>query len=121
MSDVDRQQRQAYLDALEIDTWSLRGSDDGADQPPEAAIAGQAEGAVDAEAGTSAPVDVAASDWTALRAAVTGCRLCRLHEGRTQTVFGVGDPDADWMIVGEAPGAEEDRRGEPFVGRAGRS
>jgi DNA polymerase len=43
-----------------------------------------------------------------------------LHESRTQTVFGVGNQNADWLIIGEAPGAEEDRRGEPFVGRAGK-
>ena len=47
------------------------------------------------------------------------CRRCGLHAGRTQTVFGVGDRRAEWMVVGEAPGAEEDRRGEPFVGPAG--
>ncbi len=50
---------------------------------------------------------------------VAGCTKCRLCETRTQTVFGVGDPHARWMVIGEAPGAEEDRRGEPFVGRAG--
>lgn len=59
-------------------------------------------------------------DWEALQREVAGCRLCPLHEGRTQTVFGVGAMDADWMLIGEAPGAEEDRRGEPFVGRAGK-
>jgi len=58
--------------------------------------------------------------WEELRTAVAGCTRCRLHESRTQTVFGVGNAEADWMIIGEAPGAEEDRRGEPFVGRAGR-
>ena len=58
-------------------------------------------------------------DWTALRETVSDCRICPLHQSRTQTVFGVGDQNADWMIIGEAPGAEEDRRGEPFVGRAG--
>ena len=58
--------------------------------------------------------------WETLRRKVAECRLCRLHEGRTQTVFGVGDVNADWMLIGEAPGAEEDRRGEPFVGRAGK-
>ena len=56
----------------------------------------------------------------ALRAEVAQCTACPLHEGRTQTVFGVGDPDASVMFVGEAPGAEEDRQGEPFVGRAGK-
>lgn len=59
------------------------------------------------------------TDWPSLRAAVAECRLCELHRGRTQTVFGVGSESADLLIVGEAPGAEEDRRGEPFVGRAG--
>ena len=61
-----------------------------------------------------------ALDWEALRRKVAECRLCGLHEGRTQTVFGVGDVNADLMLIGEAPGAEEDRRGEPFVGRAGK-
>jgi DNA polymerase len=51
---------------------------------------------------------------------VAGCTRCSLHTTRTQTVFGVGDRQADWMIIGEAPGADEDRQGEPFVGRAGR-
>ena len=58
--------------------------------------------------------------WIPLKAAVSGCVKCALHKTRTQTVFGVGDEDADWMLVGEAPGAEEDRLGEPFVGQAGR-
>ncbi len=55
-----------------------------------------------------------------LRQQVSQCQNCSLHETRTQTVFGVGNPDADWLIIGEAPGAEEDRQGEPFVGRAGK-
>lgn len=58
--------------------------------------------------------------WTELKAAVNGCTACKLRAGCTQTVFGVGDESADWMIVGEAPGAEEDKLGEPFVGQAGR-
>jgi uracil-DNA glycosylase family 4 len=58
-------------------------------------------------------------DWPALRDAVAGCRACGLCRGRTNTVFGVGDEQADWMIVGEAPGENEDLRGEPFVGAAG--
>lgn len=57
--------------------------------------------------------------WSALREAVRRCTACELHAGRTQTVFGVGNETARWMIVGEAPGAEEDRQGEPFVGAAG--
>lgn len=60
------------------------------------------------------------TDWDALRNSVAVCTRCELAKSRTNTVFGVGNPDADWMIIGEAPGAEEDRRGEPFVGRAGK-
>ncbi len=60
------------------------------------------------------------AEFALLRQQVSACRNCSLHETRTQTVFGVGNPDADWLIIGEAPGAEEDRQGEPFVGRAGK-
>jgi uracil-DNA glycosylase family 4 len=59
-------------------------------------------------------------DWIQLKAAVSGCTKCALHKTRTQTVFGVGDENADWMLIGEAPGAEEDRLGDPFVGQAGK-
>lgn len=58
--------------------------------------------------------------WRELKSQVAACRACRLHAGRTQTVFGVGDENADWLFIGEGPGAEEDRRGEPFVGQAGK-
>jgi uracil-DNA glycosylase len=58
--------------------------------------------------------------WPELKAQVAACQACRLHSGRTQTVFGVGDEHADWLFIGEGPGAEEDRRGEPFVGQAGK-
>lgn len=60
-----------------------------------------------------------APDWTTLAATVRECRLCGLCETRTQTVFGTGDQRARLMVIGEAPGADEDRQGEPFVGRAG--
>ncbi len=59
-------------------------------------------------------------DWSALKAEVAGCTVCPLHAKRTQAVFGVGDEQADWLFVGEGPGAEEDARGEPFVGQAGK-
>ncbi|MFI4891223.1 MAG: uracil-DNA glycosylase family protein [Steroidobacterales bacterium] len=65
----------------------------------------------------SAPV---AETWAALRSRVAACTRCALCATRTQTVFGVGNTAAQWLIVGEAPGADEDREGEPFVGRAGR-
>ena len=96
------QQRRAYLRALGIDVWLPRD---------------QADAAVESTAGAAAQE---ASDWPALRAAVAACTRCPLHRSRTQTVFGVGSTEADWLIIGEAPGVEEDRRGEPFVGRAGK-
>lgn len=58
-------------------------------------------------------------DWGGLHAEVSACTRCSLHETRTQTVFGVGHPEAEWLFIGEAPGEQEDLRGEPFVGRAG--
>jgi uracil-DNA glycosylase len=67
------------------------------------------------------PADsIALADWPVLRGRVAACTACGLCNTRTQTVFGVGNEQAHWMIVGEAPGAEEDARGEPFVGQAGR-
>lgn len=59
-------------------------------------------------------------DWDALKAAVAQCAACPLHARRNTTVFGVGDERASWLFVGEGPGAEEDAKGEPFVGQAGR-
>lgn len=59
-------------------------------------------------------------DWDGLADAVAACTRCPLHQSRTQGVLGVGDRNADWLVVGEAPGAEEDRLGEPFVGQAGK-
>lgn len=65
-------------------------------------------------------IGVASMDWDALTTAVSECRACGLCERRKQAVFGVGDRQAEWMFVGEGPGAEEDERGEPFVGQAGK-
>jgi len=101
---LNEQQRRAYLEAIGIDVWVPRG---------------EAEAEVEVHGDT--PVNAADDlDWNALRTTVAGCTRCSLHQTRTQTVFGVGDPNADWMFIGEAPGAEEDRRGEPFVGRSGK-
>ncbi|MDH3714985.1 MAG: uracil-DNA glycosylase, partial [Gammaproteobacteria bacterium] len=58
-------------------------------------------------------------DWDALQQAASTCRACELHETRNNVVFGVGEHNASLMFIGEAPGAEEDRQGEPFVGAAG--
>jgi len=65
------------------------------------------------------PVVAPSVDWDALAVEVSTCVKCGLHASRTQTVFGVGNRSADLLVVGEAPGADEDRQGEPFVGRAG--
>jgi uracil-DNA glycosylase len=82
------------------------------------------EGRLSAAPLTEKPISAAALtetlDWNALKARVATCRQCRLCEQRTQTVFGVGDETAAWMLIGEAPGANEDRLGQPFVGQAGR-
>ncbi|AKH38796.1 MULTISPECIES: uracil-DNA glycosylase [Nitrosomonas] len=59
-------------------------------------------------------------DWAQLKATVAGCIACPLCESRTQTVFGVGDEQANWLFIGEGPGAREDKTGEPFVGQAGK-
>jgi len=75
-----------------------------------------------AEPPVNARVDadaVGAMDWEALTAEMLACKACRLCEQRQQAVPGVGDRQADWLFVGEGPGAEEDARGEPFVGKAG--
>lgn len=67
----------------------------------------------------SQPVQAFPEGLETLRKEVSVCNKCELHTSRTQTVFGVGNPNADWLIIGEAPGADEDKQGEPFVGRAG--
>lgn len=66
-----------------------------------------------------AAAGIAALDWDALAAVVKDCRKCGLRDGCTQTVFGVGARSAELLVVGEGPGADEDAKGEPFVGRAG--
>jgi DNA polymerase len=71
-------------------------------------------------AGDDRRVRIMQMDWTALKACVAACAECRLHEKRNRTVFGVGDERADWLFIGEGPGAEEDAQGEPFVGQAGK-
>lgn len=115
-------EQREYLQALGIEVWLPRDhplfAGGGAEQEGRAVgKPGLAPSPARPEAPPPAP---APSSWEALQAAVAGCRRCGLHQGRTQTVFGVGKVDADWMLIGEAPGAEEDRRGEPFVGRAGK-
>ena len=89
--------------------------------PPAAQVISAAAEAAPAEATDLGRSEaIARMDWPLLRQTVAGCTSCGLCKGRTNTVFGVGDESAHWMIIGEAPGAEEDQRGEPFVGQAGR-
>ncbi|MGQ0586348.1 MAG: uracil-DNA glycosylase [Gammaproteobacteria bacterium] len=113
---MDPARRPRYLKALGIEPWELRGA-----APRTAAAPAQS---VPAAAGPEPVPSPAAgsvpADWEGLQAAVAACRLCRLCETRTNTVFGVGPRQAPLMVVGEGPGADEDARGEPFVGRAGK-
>jgi uracil-DNA glycosylase len=102
--------RELYLREIGIPVWKRRA------QPGPAPLA-TFDPVV--EAPNSAAVSDTDERWTALAAAVRGCTLCPLHATRTQTVFGVGRRDAQLLVIGEAPGADEDRQGEPFVGRAG--
>jgi DNA polymerase len=122
-------QRNAYLDALGIDRWVPRNA------PAELEVVSLPESTVvptgDVPVRSAAPVAIptpertpraplpAGIDWGPLREAVATCTACDLCKTRTQTVFGVGNTRAEWLVIGEAPGAEEDRQGEPFVGRAG--
>jgi uracil-DNA glycosylase family 4 len=94
------QQQRDYLQLMGITVWQERGNDFQDEKSPETLSDNNDE-------------------WSILRQKVSSCVKCVLHERRTQTVFGVGNSNADWLIIGEAPGAEEDKQGEPFVGRAG--
>lgn len=118
---MDALRRNQYLQTMGVDVWVSR-------RPlaaplPEVQVHGP-------EILEPAPTEVAlptavpttqtgVTTWESLRSEVLACTKCSLHGSRTQGVFGVGSREAQWLVVGEAPGAEEDRRGEPFVGRAG--
>jgi len=144
----DTRQR-AYLEAMGIPLWEPRDAVGTGlvEAPPAEGPAAEAVGEIPAEplagAADAAPVAAISEsrvgsgsgttseapallspeprdlDWDGLQQAVSGCRQCDLCDSRTQTVFGVGDRQARLMLIGEAPGADEDRLGEPFVGRAG--
>ena len=88
------------------------------EQKPIADVGPVAEVAVPAPTAGASPR--AAGDWSSLAAEVAACRVCPLCEQRKQAVLGVGDSNPDWLFIGEGPGAEEDARGEPFVGQAGK-
>ncbi|GAB4507147.1 MAG: hypothetical protein Tsb0026_01490 [Sulfuricaulis sp.] len=101
--------RRQYLDALGITRW----------EPRQAPVPAAAALSVDPVL-SKPPADTGdARSWAELETEVRVCTKCSLHKTRTQTVFGVGNRNAKWMFIGEAPGADEDRQGEPFVGKAG--
>ena len=125
MTQVDAQ-RARYLEALGIDLWVRRGQPAGATASAPAAVlrapeapTAPAVARVEPAPPAPAPAGPVATDWDGLRQQVLACTRCALHQGRTQAVFASGDRQARWMVIGEAPGADEDRQGEPFVGRAG--
>lgn len=113
-------EKQQYLQLMGIETWTRR------QQPPlchestpvpvNESLHEPVNGEYEED---STGLTVAQADWPQLRQSVSSCQACELSQTRTQTVFGVGDENADCLLIGEAPGADEDRMGEPFVGRAG--
>ncbi|MDP2903474.1 MAG: uracil-DNA glycosylase [Methylovulum sp.] len=105
---MDNTLRLKYLDAMGIDVWVSKAPIDVKPRLP----------AVDAivDGGSDRP---AINDWNALQTEVSNCTKCALCETRTQTVFGTGNKNADWLLIGEAPGQHEDEQGKPFVGNAG--
>jgi len=126
---MDESLRQQYLEAMGIQSWVLRDPTSGTAeevsdtvpplQHPQERPVPQEQSSIPVEQPANNPSEVADLGWEALKAQVDTCQACSLHQTRTQTVFGVGTQRADLMIIGEAPGADEDRQGEPFVGRAG--
>jgi uracil-DNA glycosylase len=120
--------RERYLEEMGLGpVWRLRGRKriPVAPPPPRSAPRKLApppglSGSVKLDLADDRAARILRMDWPQLKAAVKGCQACGLRKTCTQTVFGVGDERADWLLVGEAPGAEEDARGEPFVGQAGR-
>ena len=120
-------QQRRYLKLMDIDVYVPRHVVAVPEPAPGAVPAGQGATQLALVATASTPVRpavrnvsaAAAVEWEDIRRQVPACTRCGLHQERTQTVFGVGNPCAQWLIIGEAPGAEEDKQGEPFVGRAG--
>lgn len=108
---MDACRRNRYLEAIGVDVWVRR---PGGPLPE----LDRAHPLVERDVGPPGLGD-AADTWEALRTEILGCTKCGLHKTRTQGVVGVGPQRTDWMVIGEAPGADEDRKGEPFVGRAG--
>lgn len=107
--------KRQVLAALEIPVWQLRKVETGVAKATPTTLPGEPTRVPEVNQVQA----VGQLNWQQLRQRVAECQSCELHAQRTQTVFGVGSESADWLIIGEAPGQEEDLRGEPFVGRAG--
>ena len=145
-SRINNEQNAQYLQAMGIQPWALRAQpltnvveemvEEVVEKVVEDTVSLVTENAVSAEVAevmvdaaehgvtpatsdVDVTVDVSQLDWSALQSMVSSCTACALHESRTNTVFGVGDHQAQVMVIGEAPGADEDQQGEPFVGPAG--
>ncbi|MBS0416439.1 MAG: uracil-DNA glycosylase [Proteobacteria bacterium] len=125
-ADVDRAGAAAAVEAVAPGAPGVSGGS--AARAPAARSAVETAPAVTVAAASAVPSPTEAratadvptiTTWESLRSEVLACTKCPLHGSRTQGVFGVGNRESQWLVVGEAPGAEEDRRGEPFVGRAG--
>lgn len=121
------QQRRQYLEAMGIQTWSLRQPQSQSQSVDATQAAAETVATLSLQSEPVAPVadqhiklPVVATDWAGLQAEVSVCARCELSQHRSQTVFGVGNRNADWLVVGEAPGADEDAKGEPFVGASGK-
>ena len=123
---MDRRQS-AILDVMEITRWvSREGSladlsadlrQDSVDQP--AALIESAESEIATASAPNSQFQIEEADWESLENAICVCTRCDLHQQRTYAVVGTGNRKASWLIIGEAPGEQEDLQGEPFVGRAG--
>ena len=107
--------------------WHLRGAAVATEVPAEAPAAGVKVAPVPSAPPVNGAVNgddrrgaIMRMDWPQIKASVASCTACPLHARRNKTVFGVGDENADWLFVGEGPGADEDAQGEPFVGQAGK-
>jgi len=143
---MEERVRREYLEAMGVDVWIPRGLSGSHETEQKSAAAQVSDAAVTDQQAEDEPPDwlnevppltdewapselpgveqtsresIAHLDWPRLAQRVSECTACELHAGRQQTVFGVGNQSASLMVIGEAPGAEEDRQGEPFVGRAG--
>lgn len=138
MSQNSTGQSNPYLKAMGITQWVLRDQPVAVARPaadesthqisqegtPSSAPLVETPPAVTSSVSAPSPVPLESPavrpvGWEQLQSHVAACQQCELSQGRTQTVFGVGDRNADWMIIGEAPGEQEDLQGEPFVGKAG--